>query len=342
MRTFATIALVAFTISGCGLFPPPTAPTGPFTQIVVFGDSLSDAGNIHAAFSIVPQAPYFDGRLSNGPVWVERLASRYGLVARPSFRGGTNFAHAASGTGRGLGQSFGLPLGPNVRQQVDLYHGQPAGTELFVVWGGANDVFDVLGDDCNDPPTTIADNVFLAVARLYELGGRWFLVPNLPDIGLTPRYRDTPRQERATQLSNDVNAALGARLDQLETLPDIRIWRMDIAALFAEMIASPPPGLTNTTDPAWTGGFLGYAGGEGQLAENPDAYLFWDDVHPTRVSHQVLAERAIDLLQASLPTAAPPPPPAGFAFNILPPETEFWLMYFSLASQPERGDACRF
>jgi len=330
-------------LPGCGLVPslPPPVPTGPFTQIVVFGDSLSDSGNLLATFSIVPQAPYVDGRLSNGPVWVERIATRFGVTARPSFRGGTNFAYGAANSGLGQGQSYGLPLGPNVRQQITLYHGQPLGTELFVVWGGAKDLFDVLNGECTDTPEAIAENIALAVAALYDRGGRWFLVPNLPDLGLVPRYRNGARQQRATELSLGVNAALAARLDDLETRPDIRIWRPDIAAMFEEMIASPPEGVTNVTDPAWTGGYFGFSEGD-VLAANPDEYIFWDDVHPTRIGHQILADRAIAMIEANLPTAAPPANSPGFTLNLLPPETEFWLMYFAAFATPDESEVCRY
>lgn len=41
-------------------------------RVVVFGDSLSDNGNLFAQTG-QPPAPYFQGRFSNGPVWVEQL-----------------------------------------------------------------------------------------------------------------------------------------------------------------------------------------------------------------------------------------------------------------------------
>jgi outer membrane lipase/esterase len=43
-----------------------------FDQIVVFGDSLSDNGNA--------------GRASNGAVWVEHLATRFGFMLEPDGR----------------------------------------------------------------------------------------------------------------------------------------------------------------------------------------------------------------------------------------------------------------
>src|SRR4051812_8541313 len=55
----------------------PTFPAsaGQFTKLVVLGDSLSDTGNLFAATGgAIPPSPYYLGRFSNGPVWVEYLA----------------------------------------------------------------------------------------------------------------------------------------------------------------------------------------------------------------------------------------------------------------------------
>ena len=78
-----------------------SAAAGPCSQLVVFGDSLSDVGNIADAtadFPFVSPTPgpyYYEGRFSNGPVYAETLAS--GLDSPPplySRDGGNNFARA--------------------------------------------------------------------------------------------------------------------------------------------------------------------------------------------------------------------------------------------------------
>ena len=47
-----------------------------FTRIVLFGDSLSDVGNVNnQTFGISPGSGYWNGRFSNGPVWVENFAT---------------------------------------------------------------------------------------------------------------------------------------------------------------------------------------------------------------------------------------------------------------------------
>jgi hypothetical protein len=56
---------------------------GQFTQIVAFGDSLTDVGDVYLSTNgTFPAAPpYAAGRFTDGLVWVEQLASRLGLPA---------------------------------------------------------------------------------------------------------------------------------------------------------------------------------------------------------------------------------------------------------------------
>ena len=50
-----------------------------FDQIVFFGDSLSDNGNLYKLFyKILPKSPpYYNGRFSNGPTWAEDVGTYY-------------------------------------------------------------------------------------------------------------------------------------------------------------------------------------------------------------------------------------------------------------------------
>src|SRR5438045_2065282 len=59
------------------------AEAGPFNNLVVFGDSLSDVGNIAQALFINTPGPYYwNGRFSNGPVYAESLATGLGFTPR--------------------------------------------------------------------------------------------------------------------------------------------------------------------------------------------------------------------------------------------------------------------
>jgi len=52
-----------------------------YSQLVVFGDSLSDTGNLFALSGglFPPPSDYYRGRYSNGILWVEHLAPKLGL-----------------------------------------------------------------------------------------------------------------------------------------------------------------------------------------------------------------------------------------------------------------------
>ena len=53
----------------------------------VFGDSLSDNGNVYDATSgIIPATPYADGRFSNGRIYAEYMANRLNLTLECALR----------------------------------------------------------------------------------------------------------------------------------------------------------------------------------------------------------------------------------------------------------------
>ena len=95
-----------------------------YSQIVSFGDSLSDTGNIFTSTGgAYPAAPYFDGNFSNGDIWIENLASSLGVAApTASLVGGTNYAWGGARTTEagGAGQ-------PSAQTQVAQYFAATAG-----------------------------------------------------------------------------------------------------------------------------------------------------------------------------------------------------------------------
>ena len=122
----SVIALLVFS------WPDAEVRAGDITGIVSFGDSLTDTGNLFAATG-QPPAPYYQGRSSNGPVWVEYLANQLGVAApTPSLLGGTNYAWAGAATGDGLSGS-GVP---NTGMQISTYLAShtPGATQLFTLW----------------------------------------------------------------------------------------------------------------------------------------------------------------------------------------------------------------
>jgi phospholipase/lecithinase/hemolysin len=259
-----------------------------YNDVVVFGDSLSDVGNAYgASFGLVPASPpYYQGHFSNGPIWVEEMASKQGLPAVVRSRnGGNDYAYGGVETGPGYTNYLVLFNLPNLGTQISSYLGShtPGANDLFVVWGGANDF-----NDGQTDPTVPARNMASHIIALAQAGAKDFIVPNLPPMGETPRYRGTAREASMNSLSSQYNALLAPALSYLETNYNVNIYQLDIAGAFNQILTHPGDyGITNTTDPALVGS---------NVVANPDQYLFWDDLHPTRVAHGLLGDFASDLL----------------------------------------------
>ncbi|MGN6788207.1 MAG: autotransporter domain-containing protein [Rhodanobacteraceae bacterium] len=118
----------------------PSAHAGLFDQMVVFGDSLSDNGNLSLA-SQLPQIVRFT--TNPGQTGIESVADYLGVPMTPALAGGTDFAFGGAGL---LNNSPGTPSSvPLLPAQLGMYL-QATGNKadpnaLYAIWGGANDVF---------------------------------------------------------------------------------------------------------------------------------------------------------------------------------------------------------
>ncbi len=284
----ANLGLRALSLIGLGFA---ASAFGSFNQIVVMGDSLSDMGNISAGtLGIQPGSNYFQGRFSNGPVWVELFAQSKGLPLTRSGAGGRNWAFGGASTGTG---TFGVLFFqfPNVTTQVSRYlNPNPAvnASQLYVIWCGANDYF---GTQTN--ASVPVANIEANIRTLYDRGARQFLVPNLPLLGNTPRYTGTADQALKNTLTQQHNLLLDQRIDTLRSeLANLTIFEMDVATNFTAIQSNPSLfGFTNVTQAALV---------DGTIAPNVDEFLFFDDVHPTRIGHQLVRNLA---LQVTIPVS---------------------------------------
>jgi phospholipase/lecithinase/hemolysin len=292
--------------------------TPDYTSIVVFGDSLSDTGNVanltSAKYGIEipgPDADYTAGRFTDGAdtmppaenyfgVWIEQLAATF--PSKPpvvdSLDGGTDYAYGFATTGSGTGV---FTFGPsdslsvdvdNVGQQISDYLAtNPKITDhtLFVVWGGA---IDVLYATSQDDVIEAGINQTLNIQRLIEAGATQFIIPNLPPLGSVPRLNGSPATSvPATQASELYNEVLSGGVDLLRFIDfgeHPQLSELDVFSLFNQIVASP---LTYSLDNVTMSS-------QG-VAVDPDTYLFWDDLHPTTRGHNILAVTAAGVLAQS-------------------------------------------
>ena len=261
-----------------------SAAGSPYSAVVAYGDSLSDNGNLFAAFG-QPGAPYFQGRASNGPVAVELLAAALGDPL-------LDFAWLGATTGvgnhldpGGTATTVGVVGLPGMRP---LFEGSLtavtpiASSALFILWGGADDFLSPSPLDAT--PIQVANRAVTNLATmakdLRDLGANHVVVLGLPDLGLTPSGRSGGpiAAAQATALSDYFNLQLMAALP-----PGVVFF--DTASLLRNVVNNPGAyGLTNVTDACFD------PGNPGPVCATPDQYLFFDDLHPSARGHQILAE----------------------------------------------------
>lgn len=184
-------------------------------RIFMFGDSLTDTGNLYAATgSLVPNSKkYFMGRFSDGYTWVDELAANYRTTVKDnkfilnySVAGATAFPYEHK-------ISVFHPLYrlvgdlENQLNRVSKKYNKFEPTDLILIWIGANDI-SPLGDlyfcgkltkACIDGKVNVADQdtiVQWAAAGVKEqvqrmeqhYGAQHIIILGLPDPAMTPRY----------------------------------------------------------------------------------------------------------------------------------------------------------
>jgi thermolabile hemolysin len=276
-----------------------SAAAGPFSELVVFGDSLSDVGNVQQATEELawlgadptPGPYYYNGRFSDGPVYAERLALGLGLPAITRSRaGGDNFAHGGAKTTG----TTGLPsfVVRDLDDQVTdfLNHRIADPNALYLVFTGANDMIE---NRLNY--ATYANRITSQMSRLVTAGARQFFVFNLPLLGETPRFYGTGSAGDFNVKTASFNSTLESNLRSLEANPALTIFRFDVAELFSEALANPAQfGLVNVHQAAAPGLAPGAESYNTALvAPNKHQYVFWDDLHPTATVHSILARHAL-------------------------------------------------
>ncbi len=291
----------------------------PFERIVVFGTSLSDPGNAFVLRGgtntppydnldplLIPSIPYTMGghHFSNGATWVEQFARSSGLAGStgPAFRGSnTEATNYAVGGARAYEDGISATLTAEVIAFLKDVGGSAPSDALYVVEFGGNDIRDALaalpdfvraGAILTEALTKIGDNI----GALYGAGAKNFLIWNAPDLRLTPAIRtlDTINPgagNAAAFLTQIFNSNLDALVGSLSGLPGIRIARLDAYQLLNEIVADPAAFGLSVADAACI-----MPNVPPFDCQTPDAYLFWDGIHPTSAGHAIIAHETDNVL----------------------------------------------
>lgn len=241
------------------------AYASPIKQIIFFGDSLTDNGNLyHAIYGILPKSPpYFKGRFSNGYTWAEQVGKYYYNKSYIDFQiyawgGATTIFHLPAA-------KFIAPTLFEV--EVDKYLTNSLFTDkshtLFSIWIGANDYLFYPNEETNALTQKIVDKIISIMARLNAYGATRFLILNLPDLSKTPRVQQQGVNiEKMRALSMVHNLKLEQAIKEFQGLhPDVQISYVDIYSIFNDAVVHPEKfnqkyhiNITNTTEACWKGG----------------------------------------------------------------------------------------
>ena len=300
-RFLRNAAVAALAVAAAGAFAS-AASAQSYGRLVVFGDSLSDNGNLYAVTGgTTPLSPpYFQGRFSNGPVFTELLgfnAGRY--TAGAPVTGSVNYAFGGART-----DSAANP--PGMRNQLLAYTGG-GGTfgsnDLVSVLGGANNIFQAFPAAAGNPLTAQATMQAVATGAAADInfivnsvagaGAGTILVTNLPRMGITPGFSAGSIGASGSALADfsgtTFNSALVAGLFGVAAAnPNSNIILMDLYKISDPLAGNPGLfGLTNASTACFNGV---------TVCADPDSYLYWDSVHPTAAGHRLIAQLAADYL----------------------------------------------
>ncbi|RDI96934.1 autotransporter domain-containing protein [Dyella solisilvae] len=309
------IRLMAGAITAALLFSSHAfAANNNFNNVVVFGDSLSDAGNVSLILDPSLQTPQ---RFTTNPgsTAAENVAKALGFPTGPSIQGGTDYAYGGAGF---VNNATTLPI-LNIPQQMQQYFGITGGKAdphtLYQMWGGANDIFYLTGayTDANvisAGAIAAAQTEVKLLGNLQAAGAKYVVVYNLPDIGKTPESiaAGAATQAAATQLSIVYNNVLQTGISQLSN-NGLNIIPANTFLLIDEVAANPGAfGFTNVTDPACGAGsssvVCGPQGATSGLflyhypAGAQQTYLFADGVHPTTQADVMLGQYVMSIINA--------------------------------------------
>lgn len=301
MKLFASLG--AFILSG-------VIQAAPLHQIVVFGDSLSDNGNLYEFMNHqLPQSPpYYEGRFSNGPVWVEYLVSSY--FPQNAKKHLEDYAVGGSGVSEDAEDDVLFTLKKQVATYLIAHEDKASEDSLYIVWIGANNYLG-LPSDTEQTLKEVNDGITHSLELLVSRGAKHILLFNLPDLGRTPAALEFNAAEVMGYFAHEHNARLLQMHYQLkQNYPEVEWIYYDLGSMFDDVLSHPELyGFSNTTGTCANtvaarntpNSILKMVARVAPQKGNEfcEGYLFFDLVHPTGLAHRHIAEKVRLLLDAA-------------------------------------------
>lgn len=290
------------------------------------GNFYALTSKLHRVDSNVPvvpaSPPYFHGRFSNGQVWVERLAESLHVPIEDFAYGGA-WAEPYEDSKAYIPPDLNNQVDDySIRAVTDFHKSK----HLYVIWAGSNDYLqpNLYLQGKLDPEHTTTHTVSIIqsdIRWLIKMGATKILIANVPMLEVIPASTEMGQEtmDIERKLSKMHNQKLVKMLDDLHAeYPTVKIMLGDVNVVFADVLAHPEKyHFKNVTEACYSGNYMmknaralsnqaqinfndnaslrtAYLAGlnlaPNSICENQDEYLFWDHVHPSRVTHQLIAD----------------------------------------------------
>lgn len=277
-----------------------------FTGAYTFGDSLGDGGQFGYRFTTNPGL--------TGPEYVNL---NWGIVTKPSFQGGTNWAEGGALVNSPQG---GLPPGVpdlSVMAQVNaqIAKGGLNSNAIYTVEGGGNDIRRAFGVYAANPSdearlkmqATVgqaAIDLATAAAKLKGAGAQYIVLYNVPDVGKVPDV--TKLGPTVSGAFTSLSQLFNQTLDQAVTQAGLNVVRFDSFKFLNELSANPALyGLTNVTSPACSTPTGADCEPSNLVAPGANmTYLFADGLHGTTGTYMMQAAAVTSIIVAPMQMGA--------------------------------------
>lgn len=289
-----------------------SAMATPLKGFVAFGDSLSDNGNLYEYMKhqLPLSPPYYQGRFSNGPVWIEHLVASYYPTNASSHM--LNYAFGGSGVAEEDDDEINDGAMLTLDSQVDSYllvHDNKANeSSLYTIWTGANNYLG-LPDDVNAEVSFVVGGIRRNAEKLINNGAKHVMLVGLPDLGRIPMAAEFEATDELSLLANTHNTMLEAEVKKLRIdYPGVEWVFFSVNNMFQEALDYPEHyGFTNTTgtcyetletipSPQSVLSMVSRIKPRSARSTICDEYLFFDPVHPSARGHEYIAIEARKLL----------------------------------------------
>ncbi|CAO3588359.1 unnamed protein product [Absidia cylindrospora] len=287
MRSFLSVSIATVLLASSMPF------VHGYDRIIAFADSYTDNGNDYRHSMSPPSPPYWKGRFSNGPTWLEQVADELGDRVKV-----INHGHGGATTDNAHAYSeFNGYVVPGLLQQIEQYgvnNTNPA-EDLYIIYIGYNDLNAIINPDQYHivKPFTQDDVANSVVKGIHQLMDKYqaktFTVMTCPPFDQWPVIKPEDK-ERTKTLINDYNRNLGNKVKDIEGA-DIHV--LDDHAWFEDALSHPERFGLQTDNGACIPGINQKV----KVCDDPEKHFFWDDYHPEAKVHKALGEWATSKLK---------------------------------------------